>query len=140
MNICILTHTFPRNEKDVAAAFMKEFADGLCDNGHKVVVVTPFDSEFARKGDKFKIILYKYIWPDRLHCIGYSKTMDADISLRKKAYFLLPFMLFFGIIALWKAVKKEKIDQCSLDFTQRADRDVCVNTDWCSFCGDFAWH
>ncbi|OGM75739.1 hypothetical protein A2382_00610 [Candidatus Woesebacteria bacterium RIFOXYB1_FULL_38_16] len=110
MNICILTHTFPRNEKDVAAAFMKEFADGLCDNGHKVVVVTPFDSEFARKGDKFKIILYKYIWPDRLHCIGYSKTMDADISLRKKAYFLLPFMLFFGIIALWKAVKKEKID------------------------------
>jgi len=89
---------------------MKEFADGLVENKNKVTIVTPFDTEFRRKGDSFKITTYKYIWPDSLHAVGYSKTMDADISLKKKAYFLLPFMLFLGTIKLYKTVKKEKAD------------------------------
>lgn len=110
MRICVLTHTFPRNTKDVSAAFMKEFSDGLSQNDNKVFVVTPFDKEFSRKGDVFKIYAYKYIWPDSLHTLGYSRTMEADVSLRKRVYLLLPFMLFFGAVKLFYVVKKEKID------------------------------
>lgn len=110
MKICILTHTFPRNNQDVAAAFMKGFSDGLVQAGNKVVVITPFDPEFKRKNDPFTIVTYKYIWPKTLHLLGYSKTMEADVELRKRAYFLLPFMLLFGALALWRTVKKEKID------------------------------
>lgn len=110
MRICVLTHTFPRNDKDIAAAFMKEFADGLTQNRHKVSVVAPFDKEFKRKNDPFKIYLYKYIWPAPLHILGYSKTMQADIGLKKRAYFLIPFMIFFGTLKLIYVVKKEKIE------------------------------
>lgn len=110
MKICVLTHTFPRNETDVAAAFMKAFCDGLSENGNDVFVVTPFDPLFDRKSDPFKIILYKYIWPQSLHILGYSRTMEADVNLRKRAYFLVPFLIFFGIIALLHTVRKEKVD------------------------------
>lgn len=110
MRICVLAHSFPRNEKDVAAAFMKGLCDGFVEAGNEVVVVTPFDKNFNRSGDPFKIVTYKYIWPDALHLLGYSQTMEADIKLRKRAYFLLPFMLFFGTLALLKTVKKERVD------------------------------
>lgn len=109
MNICILTHTFPRNKQDVAAAFMKEFADGLTQVGNKVVVLTPFDTKFSRSGDIFKIVTYKYIWPEKYHILGYSQTMGSDVKLRKRAYLLLPFMIFFGVMALYHTVKKYKI-------------------------------
>lgn len=110
MKICVLAHSFPRNEKDVAAAFMKGLCDGFVEVGNEVVVVTPFDRNFSRRGDPFKVVTYKYIWPEALHVLGYSQTMEADIKLRKRAYFLIPFMLLFGTIALLKTVKKEKID------------------------------
>ena len=110
MNICVLTHTFPRNKKDVAAAFMKGFSDGLVQAGNKVIVVTPFDRAFRRSGDPFEIVTYKYIWPESLHLAGYSRAMEADVSLRKSSYFLVPFLVLFGTLALLRTIKKEKID------------------------------
>lgn len=110
MKICVLTHTFPKNKKDFSAAFMKEFADGLVEVGNEVVVLAPYDQEFRRSGDKFKIELYKYVWPDSLHLMGYSRAMKADVSLKVVNFLLLPFMLFFGSIALIRIVKREKID------------------------------
>ena len=110
MNVCVLTHTFPRNKEDSAAAFMKEFCDGLVEAGAKVSVVIPYDLKFNRVSDNFKIITYKYIWPISFHLLGYSRTMNKDVSLRKRAYFLLPLMLIFGTLALYRTVKKEKID------------------------------
>lgn len=110
MKIVVLTHTFPRDDSDTTAAFMKEFSDGLVKAGSDVILVTPFDAKFKRRGDHFKIFTYKYIWPPFLHLLGYSKTMEADIKLRKRAYFLLPFMLVFGTLALLRVVKREKPD------------------------------
>ncbi len=114
MKICVLTHTFPRNKEDVAAAFMKEFCNGLVENNNEVFVVTPFDPTFKRKNDPFKIFLYKYIYPDSLHSLGYSKTMEADIKLKKKAFMLLPFLLTFGFIKTLTIVQKEKPDLISV--------------------------
>lgn len=110
MKIVVLTHTFPLDNLDPTAAFMKEFCDGLAENGHEVFVVTPFDSRLNRKSDPFKIITYKYIWSDKLHLLGYSRTMEADVTLRKRAYLLVPFMIVFGTIRLIQIIKKEKID------------------------------
>ncbi|TSC63704.1 MAG: Group 1 glycosyl transferase [Microgenomates group bacterium Gr01-1014_93] len=110
MNICVVTHTFPRNEGDIAAAFMKEFCDALVENGQKVILITPFDQKFNRRGDRFKIVTYKYIWPDKFHLLGYSRTMEADVELKWWVFFLIPFMSFFGTLALFKIVRREKID------------------------------
>ena len=110
MKICVLTHTFPRTTKDTTAAFMKEFSDGLVQAGAGVTVLTPFDQKFNRSRDTFKIMTYKYIWPDSLHILGYSQTMENDLGLRKRAYLLLPLFIFFGTLALYKTVKREKVD------------------------------
>ena len=94
MNICVLTHTFPRNKEDTPAAFMKKFSDSLVKAGAKVTVVAPFDLKFNRRGDLFKLVTYKYIWPDSLHLLGYSRTMVKDINLRMRSFFLSPFLFY----------------------------------------------
>src|SRR3989344_9636837 len=114
MRICVLTHTFPRNKHDVAAAFMKEFCDGLVENGNEIVVVTPFDETFYRQNDKFKIVTYKYIWPTNFHLLGYSRSMEADINIRKVNYLLLPLLLFFGFFSLLNVVRTQKVDLISV--------------------------
>lgn len=110
MKILVLTHTFPRSDKDATAAFMKPFCDGLVESGNEVTLVTPFDNEFKRSGDPFKIKIFKYIWPNRLHLLGYSKTMEADVALKKRAFFLLPALILFETLNLYKIVAKEKPD------------------------------
>lgn len=110
MKVCVLTHTFPRYDSDVTAAFMKEFCNGLTENGLKVILLTPFDVSFKRHGDRFKIVTYKYIYPSRFHLLGYSRTMKADVALNKLSFLLLPFLILFGTIKLYRVVKSEKID------------------------------
>lgn len=110
MKICIITHTFPRNKEDASAAFMEAFANGLVEAGNEVFVITPFDSQFNRKKDKFKINIYKYIWPEYLHTLGYSRTMQADVKLKHRAYLLIPFMVIFGSMRLIRTIKKNNID------------------------------
>lgn len=114
MKICVLTHSFPRNSQDVAAAFMKEFCDGLIENGNEVILLTPYDPVFKREGDKFKIFTYRYIWPSYFHQIGYSRSMEADISLKPFNYLLAPFLIFFGTVSLYRVVKKEKVELISV--------------------------
>lgn len=114
MKICVLTHTFPRNNQDVPAAFMKEFCDSLVLSGNQVIVLTPYDDTFHRVGDKFKIVTYKYILPKRFHLLGYSRSMEADVVLKKMNFLLLPLMLFWGFIRLLFLVQREKIDLISV--------------------------
>ena len=110
MNICVLTHTFPKNKKDTTAAFMEPFCLGLAEAGNKVIVLAPFTKEINRTKDKFKLIKYKYIWPDSWHKLGYSRAMKSDVDLKPINYLLFPFMFLFGTISLIKIIKKYKID------------------------------
>lgn len=114
MKICVLTHTFPRNKKDTAAAFMREFCDGLVKMHNKVIVLIPFDVQFKKSKNAFKIFTYKYVWPVKFSLLGYSRTMEADIKLKSRAFVLIPMMVVFGSIALYRLVKKEKIEIISV--------------------------
>ena len=112
MKICILTHTFPRFEKDVAAPFMDGVATGMVENKNEVIVLTPFSSKFSKflKSKKYKLVLYKYAPFKSWHKLGYSETLTDDKTLKFTNLLLSPFMFTFGILALYKLVKKEKID------------------------------
>jgi len=110
MRICILTHTYPKFEGDSTAPFMSCLAQAYADLGHQVFVLTPFVKGLQWPKRNPRVISYKYIWPPKLHLLGYSRSMFADVRLRFSNYFLAPFMFFFGFLALWKLVKKEKID------------------------------
>lgn len=111
MKICILTHTFPKYEGDTAAPFMKGVAEGIASTGSEVFVLTPYSLGFKNSlNKKYKLVTYKYIFPNFLHKLGYSKTLDNDMKVKPLVYLLSPFLYIFGILALWKLVKKEKID------------------------------
>lgn len=112
MKICILTHTFPRFDKDTAAPFMDGVADGIASRGNNVFVLTPYSPEFKRrpKKGKYKLVTYKYAPFDSWHKLGYSETLTDDKNLKISGYFLSPLMFVFGIISLYKLVKKEGID------------------------------
>lgn len=112
MKICILTHTFPRFEKDVAAPFMDGVAKGIAKNKNDVFVLTPYSPRFSKKNvSKFyKLITYKYFPINIFHKLGYSETLTDDKTLKSTNLLLSPFMFTFGIVALYKLVKKEKID------------------------------
>lgn len=112
MKICILTHTFPRFEKDTAAPFMDGLASGLADVGNSVWVLTPYHPKFPAllKRKPYKVVTYKYIWPRIFHKLGYSETLTDDKKLKLLVYFIAPLMILFGALALLRLVKKEKID------------------------------
>ncbi len=110
MKICVLTHTFPRFKDDTVAPFMEGLAQGIALNNNQVFVLVPYDPRFKNKSKSFKIITYKYIYPSYLHKLGFSNTLNNDMTFKPIVYLLGPLMLFFGIIALFKLVKKEKID------------------------------
>lgn len=110
MNICVLTHTFPRSKEDSTAAFMKPFVEGLVEAGNKVILLTPYVDNFVNNSKLYKVIKYKYVWPDNWHKLGYSRTMKADVDLKIFNYLLMPLMFLFGTISLIKVIKKYKID------------------------------
>ncbi len=112
MKICLLTHTFPRYDSDSAAPFMDGLARGMVASGNSVVVLTPFSERFSWNKSElpYKLVTYKYIFPSFLHKIGYSETLTNDKKLKLTSLILSPFLYLFGIIALFKLVKKEKID------------------------------
>lgn len=113
MKICIFTHTFPRFTGDTAAPFMGELVDALALTGHQIVVLMPFDSGIKRQKRRYKLVTYKYIFPESLHVLGYSRTLGGDRSMSLVGYFLSPFLYVFGFFALLRLVRKEKINLVS---------------------------
>lgn len=110
MRVCVFTHTFPRFKKDVAAPFMDGVAASIQKAGNDVYVLTPFSPLFKKTKLPYKLITYKYIYPDMFHKLGYSETLSDDKRLKPLAILLSPLMFLFGALALYKLVKKEKID------------------------------
>jgi len=113
MKICIFTHTTPRFAGDTAAPFIEQLAMSLVERGHKVWILTPWDKEIKRTKRNYKMVSYRYIYPPSYHLLGYSRTLKGDKSMSAIQYLIAPFMYLFGFIALFKLVRKEKIDVVS---------------------------
>lgn len=113
MKICILTHSFPRFLGDTATPFMGNLARALGE-GHQVFVLTPFDTKLqTQKRGPFKVISFRYAFPNSLNVLGYARTFKEGKHLNLLTYFLSPLLYLFGFIALFRLVKKEKIDVVS---------------------------
>lgn len=113
MNICVVTHTFPRYTDEPVAPFMEDFCRGLSEEGHTVTLLAPFDRTFTFKSPHYAIELYRYIVPSSLHLLGYSRTLKNDQYLGKGVFFLAPLMFFFCFWKLLFLVRRKKIDVIS---------------------------
>ena len=112
MNICVFTHTYPRFLGDPVAPFMKDFCLGLTEQKQSVILLTPYDKLFSVEQNtrpNLKVKLYRYIFPDKLHTLGYSRTLVGDQRLKPSVFFLAPFMFVSAFFSLLSLVYKEKI-------------------------------
>jgi glycosyltransferase involved in cell wall biosynthesis len=53
---------------------------------------------------------FRYVWPDRLHRLGYSRTLKRDVGLRLVAYLEAPLYFAFAARALSRLVARQGID------------------------------
>jgi glycosyltransferase involved in cell wall biosynthesis len=111
MQIGVLTHNYPRFPGDFSGAFIEALCQALAAHDQQVTVWAPFDPAYVAKGgfqepaqsksqkrkSQIDLRLYRYIWPDHLHQLGYMRSMQADLALRLNAYLLSPGMFAAGI-------------------------------------------
>lgn len=94
MKICTLTHTYPRFTDDINAPFVEKLMEHIAHKGNEVSVITAYDPEWNRNAADHTVDLrtYRYIWPDRLHILGYSRTIEGNIQFRKRVLLLSPLL------------------------------------------------
>ena len=83
MRVAVLAHSFPRFRCDTHGPFVKHLSEALAELGHRVDVLVPFDPEIREDPETpLTIDSFRYVWPDRWHLLGYSRTLKRDTALR----------------------------------------------------------
>lgn len=112
MKILALTHTYPRFDRDTNAPFVQDLCEAHAKAGHQVTALTAFDPEIdpARPNKRVALETYRYIWPDSMHLLGYSRTIEADVRLKSSVAFLGPLMIGSAFAHLLQIVRQTRPD------------------------------
>ncbi|NJN81240.1 MAG: glycosyltransferase family 4 protein [Caldilineaceae bacterium] len=106
MRIGVLTHNYPRFAGDFSGVFVEALCEELVRQGEEVAVWAPYDPAYDPKLSRtVRLEPYRFIWPDRLHRLGYMRTMESDLSLRTEAYLLSPALFAAGIATLTRRAR-----------------------------------
>ncbi len=110
LKIATLTHTYPRFTHDINAPFVEQLMERIAELGNEVSVLTAFDPAWNRcPGDHVvDLRTYKYIWPDSLHILGYSRTIEGNVRFRKRVLALSPLLFLGAFRAFRKLVRKTR--------------------------------
>lgn len=111
MKIAVLAHSFPRFPGDTHGPFVQRLSEELAGLGHEVHVLVPFDPEIAPDpASPLTLHTFRYVKPDNLHLLGYSRTLKGDVGMRLAAWLQSPLYFFFGERALHQLVRRRGID------------------------------
>lgn len=124
MHIGVLTHNYPRFKGDFSGTFVEALCQEFAAQGQQVTVWAPFDPAYQRgRGQgvgvshqssvisgRVDLRLYRYAWPDRMHRLGYMRTMQSDLNLRLNTYFLSPALFASGIANVLRQARTTKPD------------------------------
>lgn len=111
MKIAVLTSSYPRFPGDGTAPFVMSISKSFVDLGHEVHVVAPYDPEIKpMKNVGIHVHRFRYIWPSRLHIMGHSRALRADIKLDPLAYLLTPFYFLAAIINLLLVASRQRCE------------------------------
>lgn len=112
MKICTLTHTYPRFPNDINAPFVEKLMEYIARKGNDVSVLTAYDPEWNRNAEDHTVDLrtYRYIWPDSMHTLGYSRTIEGNVRFRKRVFFLSPLLFIAAYRTFARLVKEKKPD------------------------------
>ena len=111
MRILFLTQTYPRFEGDTAGPFIRDLAAGLVRGGDEVAVLAPHAegvrSEWQECGVEVETFRYA---PESWERIGYSRSLDADETVKPGAGLVAPLYLWHGRRALRAMLERQRTD------------------------------
>lgn len=115
MHIGVLTHNYPRFGGDFSGTFVEALCEEMVAQGQRVTVWAPYDAAYdaehaGRTAGGVDVRLYKYAWPERMHRLGYMRSMESDLALRMEAYALSPSMFAAGIRRVMQEAGRERPD------------------------------
>ncbi|MEZ4710761.1 MAG: glycosyltransferase [Caldilineaceae bacterium] len=123
MHIGVLTHNYPRFPGDFSGIFIQSLCAELAAQQQRITVWAPYDPAYEKGGGEHhpftpspphpltpSLHLYRYIWPPRLHRLGYMRTMQADLAMRLEAYLLSPAMFAAGIAKVTRDARRLRPD------------------------------
>jgi len=132
MHIGVLTHNYPRFPGDFSGTFVEALCHEFVHQQQQVTIWAPYDPAYqptaaptmsdaaadgpagspssAQLADAIDLRLYRYIWPERLHQLGYMRSMQADLALRREGYLLGPSMVAAGLFKLLRDVRTVRPD------------------------------
>lgn len=111
LKICIVASSYPRFRGDIAGVFVRSLAEALQDLGHELHVLAPFNPAVAPQGDpRIPVTHFKFAPLRNLHRMGYAEALVNDRDLRRRSYFLIPFYLLCGSLALLRLCREKSFD------------------------------
>ncbi|MBC7261799.1 MAG: glycosyltransferase [Chloroflexi bacterium] len=100
MKIGMITSSYPRFEGDIAGTFVRSLAESISALGHEVHVLAPYDTAVKELHGPVHVHRFRYFVGRRWYLVGYAKSLESDVSLRKIVYLLLPFYTIAAFRAL----------------------------------------
>lgn len=116
MRITVLTHNYPRFPGDFSGSFVQALCQEWMARDQQVDVLAPFDVGYNRPlaeangSGRIALHLFRYIWPDAWHQVGYGRSMQSDLRLRLSGYLLSPFFFAGGILAALRHCQRTRPD------------------------------
>lgn len=114
MHIGVLTHNYPRFPGDFSGAFIEALCQEFAHQEQRVTVWAPFDPAYQKTEDRrqktLDLRLYRYAFSDEAHTLGYMRTMQSDLALRRNSYWLGPAMMAAGIATITRQARQARPD------------------------------
>lgn len=112
-NVCLVTSTFPRWERDEIPGFILDLATDLVTEGWRVDVLAPHCAGAATEEEMEGVFVtrFRYLWPAALETLAYGEG-GAIGALRRRPWkvLALPFFLLAQMVALYRLVRRRQID------------------------------
>ncbi len=110
IKVLFLASSYPRDEHDVAAVFLRYFAESLVAQGDQVHVLAPADGKSATAIDGAITVHRFQYFPRRWQKLAYGSGIMPNLSHSPWLWLQVPFYLVAMLWTLLRLLRREKFD------------------------------
>ncbi len=106
-----LTQTYPRFDGDTSGPFIRDLARALVSGGDRVTVLTPHAEGVQPRWDDGGVDVRSFRYaPERWELLGYSRSLEADETMRVGAMGVTPLYLLGAFQAVRAELRRKSYD------------------------------
>jgi glycosyltransferase involved in cell wall biosynthesis len=110
LKVGMITSSYPRFEGDIAGTFVRSLAEQVASLGHEVHVLAAYDPALREPPSSVQVHRFRYAPWDSWYRIGYAKSLESDVALRKEVYPLLPLYAMAASAGLYRWHRRVRFD------------------------------